>query len=121
MILEVRLRTGFYETKPYRLTAGRGVLKLLPEEPGEELLILQKEKILSVTFIGQRFAGAEIQTADRIYHITLCDPSRPEALDRFLKENLGNRTDFEFAYEGGRSSKGGGISGPAAGKNPHGG
>jgi hypothetical protein len=57
VILEVRLRTGFYETKPYRLTEGRGVLKLLPEEPGEELLILQKEKILSVTFIGLRFAG----------------------------------------------------------------
>ncbi|HPR40108.1 MAG TPA: hypothetical protein PKV62_03730 [Oscillospiraceae bacterium] len=121
MILKVRLRTGFYETKPYRLSSGRGALKLLPEEPGEEALVLPKEKILSVTFLGRRSAGAEIQTADRIYHITLCDPSRSEALDQFLKESLGDRMTFEFAYEEGQSAQSDKTSGSAVSKKPHGG
>jgi hypothetical protein len=102
VILDVRLRTGFYETEPYRLSIGRGMLELLPEKTGAEPLILPEGKILSVTRFGKRCAGAEIQTEDRLYHVTLCDSSRAEELYQSLKENLRVGIEVESAYEGGR-------------------
>jgi len=101
VILDVRLRTGFYETEPYRLFIDRGVLKLLPEKSGEEPLILPEAEILLVTFFGRRSAGAEIQTADRLYHMALCDSSRAGEMYQSLKENLRAGINFETAYEGG--------------------
>ncbi len=101
MIFDIRLKTGFYETKPYCLSIGRGVLELLPEEFGEKIRIFMEKEILSVTLMGKGSAEVEIQTADRLYHMVLCDPLHSGELYQSVKENLRVRIDFEYAYEGG--------------------
>ena len=50
MDILARIKTGFFETKPYRLRAEEGSLSLIPlQEGGEGIIVLSEGDILSVT------------------------------------------------------------------------
>ena len=101
MVFSIRLRTGFYETKPYALSVGKGVLDLVPKETGETLS-LSDHQLLSVSLSKKKFVELEIQTSERLYLGVLCDQSDFEAVFTSLKENLRTKIHCESEYEGGR-------------------
>ena len=49
MGFEFRIKTGFFETKPFDLLIGKGKLILSPTEPEDQVIIIKEEDILSIT------------------------------------------------------------------------
>lgn len=100
MEILVRIKTGFFEMKPYRLKAEEGSLLFVPlREDGGEIMLLAKGDILSVTLTERRLPELEIQTLDALYSGILADSCSLEEVVNHLKENLNITITCE--YKGG--------------------
>jgi len=96
MRFELRMKTGFFETKTYSLFVGCEML-LLSESGGRTTAIPEKE-IIAIT-LDEKAAQIEIQTADRTYLGLLSSKSDSEPLFEALKGSLNTKITYE--YEGG--------------------
>ena len=100
MDIIARIKTGFFEMKPYRLKAEDGNLLLIPiREDGEEAVVLAEGDILSVTLTEGRLPELEIQTRDALYSGTLEEGSSLAEVVQCLKEHLNINITCE--YKGG--------------------
>ena len=100
MDILARIKTGFFETKPYRLRAEEGSLSLIPlQEGGEGIIVLSEGDILSVTLTEGRLPELEIQTCDAPYTGTLEEGSILAEVVNYLKEHLNINITCE--YKGG--------------------
>ena len=100
MEILARIKTGFFEMKPYRLKAEDGSLLLIPiREDGGEVVVLAEEDILSVTLTEGRLPELEIQTRDALYSSTLNEDSILSEVVHCLKEHLNINITCE--YKGG--------------------
>ena len=86
MDILARIKTGFFETKPYRLKAEEGNLSLIPlQKGGEGIIVLSEGDILSVTLTEGRLPELEIQTCDAPYTGTLEEGSILAEVVNYLK------------------------------------
>ena len=100
MDIIARIKTGFFEMKPYRLKAEDGSLLLIPiREDGGEVVVLAEEDILSVTLTEGRLPELEIQTRDALYSGTLNEDSILSEVVHCLKEHL--NINIVCEYKGG--------------------
>jgi len=96
----IRMKTGFYETKLYCLMIRKGKLILSPIESDDPVITIFDESILNITLIeGEKASGIEIQTNGRIYECLLTNKMDYELLLTLLKENINKKIICEF--EGG--------------------
>ena len=100
MDIIARIKTGFFEMKPYRLKAEDGNLSLIPlQEGGEGIIVLSEGDILSVTLTEGRLPELEIQTRDAPYTGTLEENCSLAEVVHCLKEHLNINITCE--YKGG--------------------
>lgn len=100
MEILARIKTGFFEIKPYRLKAEEGSLSLIPlQEGGEGIIVLSEGDILSVTLTEGRLPGLEIQTRNGLYSGILEGNCSFAEVINYLKEYLNINITCE--YKGG--------------------
>ena len=100
MDIMARIKTGFFETKPYRLRAEEGSLSLIPlQEGGEGIIVLSEGDILSVTLTDGRLPGLEIQVRNELYSGILEESCSLAEVISYLKESLNINITCE--YKGG--------------------
>lgn len=100
MEILARIKTGFFEMKPYRLEAEEGKLSLIPlQEGGEGILILLEGDIISVTLTAGRLPELEIQTRNKLYSGILGENCSLAEIVNYLKEHLSINIFCE--YKGG--------------------
>ena len=100
MDIIARIKTGFFETKPYRLKVETGRLFLVPvQATSEESIILSERDILSVTLTEGRLPDLEIQARDSLYSGTLEENCSLAEVVHCLKEHLNINITCE--YKGG--------------------
>ncbi|MPM07664.1 hypothetical protein SDC9_53971 [bioreactor metagenome] len=100
MEILARIKTGFFEMKPYRLKAEEGCLSLLPlQEGGEGLIVLPEGDILSVTLTEGRLPELEIQTPNELYTGILEESCSLTEVISYLKQCLNINITCE--YKGG--------------------
>ena len=96
---EFRLKTGFFETKPFDFLIRKGKLILSPSESKDQVIMIQEEDILSITLKTVKSLEIEIQTWDKIYQGIFDNKDDYEKLLGQLKENINKKIVCE--YEGG--------------------
>lgn len=95
MVLEFRLKTGFFETKSCYLEICDGVLRVLSREQDGPILTIPEEEIESVTLRDQNPPHIEIQTRDETY-AGVFDEGAYEPLLEQLKRNLHKKIVCEY-------------------------
>ena len=89
MEILARIKTGFFEMKPYRLRVEEGSLSLIPlHEVSEEIIVLSEGDIISVTLTEWRLPGLEIQTRNELYSGILEEGCSLAEVISYLKEYL---------------------------------
>ena len=100
MEILARIKTGFFEMKPYRLKAEEGSLSLIPlQEGGEGIIVLSEGDILSVTLMDGRLPGLEIQVRNELYSGILEEGCSLAEVISYLKEYL--KINIICEYKGG--------------------
>lgn len=100
MDILARIKTGFFETKPYKLRAEEGSLLLIPlQEGGGDVFVLAEGDILSVTLTEGRLPELEIQTRNKLYSGILEESCSLAEVINYLKEYLNINITCE--YKGG--------------------
>lgn len=100
MEILARIKTGFFEMKPYRLKAEEGSLSLIPlQEGGEGIIVLSEGDILSVTLTDGRLPGLEIQVRNELYSGILEESCSLAEVISYLKEYL--KINIICEYKGG--------------------
>ena len=100
MRLDIRLKTGFFETKEYELLISRDRLVLASTEAESDRIAIQAKDILSITLKNEKAPGIEIQTREKNYQGSFAEKTDFEQLIGLLKENLNVKIICE--YEGGK-------------------
>ena len=102
MEILARIKTGFFEMKPYRLKAEEGSLSLIPvQEGGEGAIVLSEGDILSVTLTEGRLPELEIQTRNELYSGILEESCSLAEVINYLKEYL--KINITCEYKGGEN------------------
>lgn len=101
MFFRIRLKTGFFETKPYRLIIGNGEVVLSPEEPEGRSITIPDGEILSIGMDNHKAPEIEIHTRDKRYCCTLNAKTDFEKIISSIKENPSVKIVYE--YEGGEA------------------
>jgi hypothetical protein len=96
---EVRLKTGFFETKFYALLISKGRLRLSPKIPEDAEIILLDKDISELLLKNGEDLEIEINTPGQSYQGTITYKADYEDLLRELKANLNMKILCE--YEGG--------------------
>ena len=86
MVYKVRLKTGFYETRPYDLyiEPGRLVLSSADDENGK--VCIDAAALRSFTLINKKLPELEIQTLSAVYLATLKEQENLGDLFLLLKQ-----------------------------------
>jgi len=100
VIFNIRMKTGFFETKTYELWIGKDRLVLSSKESESDNIPIPDKNIISITLKNEKAPEIEIQTRNKIYQGTLLERDDFEKLVGFLKENLNVKIICE--YEGGK-------------------
>lgn len=96
MGFEIKLKTGFFETKEYDLLISKNKLILSSAEGEDQVITIFDKDIIAVSLKNEKLAEIEINTWDRIYRGVLCSKPEFEDLLRMLKENLNRKIICEF-------------------------
>ncbi len=99
MKVELRLRTGFFETTSYWLEVRRNQIALLPLSPneGKEKIVIPGEAITAVTLLEKKNPEIEIQTKEGLFSGTLA----PETDLGMLFDLMKSKLNKKVIYEGG--------------------
>mgnify|MGYP000626486789 CR=1 FL=1 len=95
MVYEIRLKTGFYETKLYNLSIKDQRIAILNNE--EEIIVIDDDDLLCVSVTERNNIEIEIQTKTKVYSGTIAAASASRLLDD-LKRELNKK----ILYEGGK-------------------
>lgn len=88
MEFEIRLKTGFFETKPYNLLIGKNRLVLSSVNSADDNISVHEKEILLVSLREKKHSEIEVQTMENNYQGVFCDDIDFEEVLRILKENL---------------------------------
>ena len=89
MEIIARIKTGFFEKKPYHLKVEEGSLSLIPlQGSGEGMIVLSEGDILSVTLTEGRLSELGIQTQNELYSGILEERYTFAEVINYLKEHL---------------------------------
>lgn len=100
MLFDIRMKTGFFQTKIYELVIGPDKLVLASKETKSDDITIQDKNMISITLKNEKAPEIEIQTWERIYLGSLLEKTDFEKLVGLLKENLSVKIICE--YEGGK-------------------
>ena len=100
MFFDIRMKTGFFETKAYELLIGKDRLVLSSKESESYNITIPDKNIISITLKNDKAPEIEIQTWEKIYLGSLLEQTDFEKLIGLLKENLNVKIICE--YEGGK-------------------
>ena len=69
----VRLRTGFYQTTPYRMRSTRSEIVLTPQDHGiqQRPIMIDADAVVSVSLIRKKVPEIEIETESETYRCLL--------------------------------------------------
>lgn len=96
MLLDIRMKTGFFETKAYELLIGKDRLVLSSKETESDSITILAKNISSIIFKNEKAPGLEVQTEKKNYQITLPEKTDFEELICLLKENLSVKIICEY-------------------------
>jgi len=96
---EMRLKTGFFETKLYDLQFSKGKLKLSPNILGDKEIVLLVKEISYLQLKNGENLENEVNTLGLSYQVTITDKGNYDDLLSKLKANLNIKISRE--YEGG--------------------
>ena len=99
MEYELRLKTGFFETKFYDLQINKGKLRLSPKIPGDKEILLLEKDISDLLLKNGEDLEIEINALEQSYEGTITDKENYNDLLSELKDNLNIKILCE--YEGG--------------------
>ncbi|QRN84820.1 hypothetical protein JR334_07470 [Clostridia bacterium] len=99
MILDIRMKTGFFETKAYEMLIGTDKLIVSSKETESDSIIILANNITSIILKNEKSPGIEIQTEEKNYQGSFTEKIDFEKLVSLLKENLSVKIICE--YEGG--------------------
>ena len=100
MLLNIRMRTGFFETKTYELLIGNDRLVLSSKETESDSIIILANNIISITLKNKKVPEIEIQTGEKIFQGSFTEKIDFTKVIDSLKENLSVKIICE--YEGGK-------------------
>jgi len=100
VLFDIRMKTGFFETKTYELLVGKDRLVLSSKESKDDNITIPDKNIISITLKNEKAPEIEIQTWEKIYLGSLLKRDDFEKLVELLKENLNAKIICE--YEGGK-------------------
>lgn len=96
MSWQIKLKTGFFETKPYRLTVSPHAIRLSPQDNAQNAITIAGEQLLCVSLTRQAKdkAELEIRTGRSVYICSLlsaddisgAEAALKAAFDRKLKQ-----------------------------------
>ena len=95
LAFRVRLKTGFYETKPYDLLISKQKLVLSPIESKDDAITLSETEILFVYLREIKHYEIEVQTSDHIFQGIFYYNIDIEEVLRLLRNNLHTQIIFE--------------------------
>ena len=99
MEYELRLKTGFFETKFYALQISKGKFRLLPKISGDKEILLSEKDISALLLKKGEALEIEINALEQSYEGTITDKENYNDLLSELKANLNIKILCE--YEGG--------------------
>lgn len=100
MGIQIRLKTGFFETGIYRLEVKEKQFRLFPEDPDHgDILSFCEQDILSITLKEKRIPELELQTREACYTATFPQKSDLKETLELVKKGLNTKVICE--YEGG--------------------
>ncbi len=100
MLLDIRMKTGFFETKAYELLISKGRLVLSSKETESDSITILAKDIISITLRNEKVPELEVQTEEKNYQGSLSEKIDFEKLLNLMKENLSVKIICE--YEGGK-------------------
>jgi hypothetical protein len=97
MKIELRLRTGFYETTSYwmEVTKNRIALSPLPTGGGKEEIVIPGEIITAISVLEKKNPEIEIQTKEGIFSGTLSQETDLDKLFDLMKKELNKKVIYE--------------------------
>ncbi|OPL08642.1 MAG: hypothetical protein AVO33_09850 [delta proteobacterium ML8_F1] len=103
MALDIRLKTGFFETRAYEFLICKDGLVLSATETENDTITIPSKDILSITLKNEKAPEIEIQICEKIYQGSFHEEIGFERLIDLLKENLSVKIICEF--EGGNDDE----------------
>ncbi len=100
MLVDIRMKTGFFETKAYEMLIGKDRLVLSSKEIGSDSIIILANNITSIILKNEKVPEIEVQTEGKNYQGSFFEKIDFEKLIGVLKENLSVKIICE--YEGGK-------------------
>lgn len=93
MTFKIKLKVGFFKTKPYELSVNKGQIALIPLEENENVILINNSELQSVNFITKDIRGGEIEiiTKDDIYIGSLVVSNEFKELEKVLSKELGHK------------------------------
>ena len=88
MRFDIRMKTGFFETKEYELLIDKDRLVLSSKETGSDRIIILANNIISITLKNEKTLELEVQTKEKNYQGSFTEKIDFEKLISLLKENL---------------------------------
>lgn len=87
MSWQIKLKTGFFETKPYRLTVSPQAIGLLPQDKAQNAITIAGEQLLCVSLTRQAKdkAELEIRTGRSVYICSLLSADDISGAEAALK------------------------------------
>ncbi|MPM10205.1 hypothetical protein SDC9_56532 [bioreactor metagenome] len=97
MKVELRLRTGFYETTSYWMDVIKNRIVLTPQTPdaGKEKIVILGEAIAAVTILEKKNPEIEIQTKGGTFFGTLAPETDLDKLFNQMKKELKKKVIYE--------------------------
>lgn len=100
VLVDIRMKTGFFETKAYEMLIGKDRLVLSSKEIGSDSIIILANNITSIILKNEKVPEIEVQTEGKNYQGSFFEKIDFEKLIGVLKENLSVKIICE--YEGGK-------------------
>ncbi len=96
MFFEIRLQTGFFETKLFLLQIGTGKMAIAPKDHAGSTIVIPEEEMESVTIRNEKSLSIEIQTKNKVYRGTFSPETKYENLLEQLEGNLNKTITYEY-------------------------
>ncbi len=96
MIVDIRMKTGFFETKTYEMQIGKDKLILFSKEKESESIIILASNIASIVLKNEKAPEFEVQTVEKNYQGSFTEKIDFEKLIGLLKENLSVKIICEY-------------------------
>lgn len=96
MLVDIRMKTGFFETTAYEMLVGKDRLVLSPKETESDRIIILANNITSIILKNEKAPEIEVQTEGKNYQGSFTEKIDFDKLIIVLKENLSVKIICEY-------------------------